>query len=217
MCVCVKITQFSSQRCFCLCLLLSPFSWSFPNPLFTEQNDSEMFRSGRMTPDGLIDEDFEEELGSPAQVSPQIGVGSGRALLKLEWPDYEWVFLSVPGVRHSGGDRFRVSRHLSPRHPPSGWWWPPRPKSDRFLRLPTASERQPGSQAPSRVSCWLGAARVVCGAVQPIVAAVELCRAGWSDELPSLPFPLSLCLAGLILNGFPFWLFFSSLLSLFSV
>ena len=29
-----------------------------------------MFRTGAITPDGLIDEDFEEELGSPSEENP---------------------------------------------------------------------------------------------------------------------------------------------------
>ncbi len=33
-----------------------------------EQEIGGHFRSGAITPDGLIDEDFEEELGSPSEV-----------------------------------------------------------------------------------------------------------------------------------------------------
>lgn len=34
-----------------------------------EEEQGKPFRSGAITPDGLIDEDFEEELGSPSQVT----------------------------------------------------------------------------------------------------------------------------------------------------
>ena len=34
-----------------------------------ERETGATFRTGAITPDGLIDEDFEEELGSPSQVS----------------------------------------------------------------------------------------------------------------------------------------------------
>ena len=35
--------------------------------LAKEEAEGHPFRGGAITPDGLIDEDFEEELGSPAQ------------------------------------------------------------------------------------------------------------------------------------------------------
>ena len=35
-----------------------------------ERESGGMFRTGAITPDGLIDEDFEEELGSPSEENP---------------------------------------------------------------------------------------------------------------------------------------------------
>ena len=39
--------------------------------LAKEEKEGAEFRSGAITPDGLIDEDFEEELGSPSEVRVQ--------------------------------------------------------------------------------------------------------------------------------------------------
>ena len=46
----------------------------FITELAKEEEGGVPFRSGAITPDGLIDEDFEEELGSPSQVGNQVKV-----------------------------------------------------------------------------------------------------------------------------------------------
>lgn len=38
----------------------------FLSELARESSDGSAFRSGSITPDGLIDEDFEKELGTPS-------------------------------------------------------------------------------------------------------------------------------------------------------
>ncbi len=50
---------------------LSPSCGSVVPELAKEERESGgMFRTGAITPDGLIDEDFEEELGSPSEENP---------------------------------------------------------------------------------------------------------------------------------------------------
>jgi hypothetical protein len=49
------------------------------------------FRSGAITPDGLIDEDFEEELGSPAQVCNSAEHQLGQYWLYRQY----WVICNV--------------------------------------------------------------------------------------------------------------------------
>lgn len=40
----------------------------FLSPELAKEEQDQTFRTGNITPDGFIDEDFEEELGSPSQV-----------------------------------------------------------------------------------------------------------------------------------------------------